>query len=201
MKNIKYFISIIALLFFFTIIGGSAMANDAVINETDKKDEIINAEDIGIEIIEDDVEVDTEEEIIEDDEYESDEEIDEDIDDEDVELESPEPPEDMCEGYEEGVYFEPNHFGDCEIHEYCYICPTCTFEEDVYTDVDEDGNTIWMANKACVVCGHGTCEDVTEEYAYDFDVNEDDIEDEDVEYDINEEFDYEDEVVEYIVEE
>lgn len=80
-------------------------------------------------------------------------------------------PKDMCEGYEDGIYFKPNHFGDCELHEYCYICPNgCTIKEDLY--IDENGN--WISDKTCIVCGHGTCELVTENYVNSFnDIEED----------------------------
>lgn len=174
-NNIKYFLSLIALLVLVICVGEMVMAeNSEVIVEP----LTVNAEDIGIEtikndaVIEDEI-VDDSEDIAEEeisDEYIKDEYIeseDEIVTDDSVlenepETESPEVPEGMCEGYEEGVYFEPNHFGDCELHEYCYICEEHEFESEYFWDEDINPRYGWVYSETCVICGHGTCKPVKE---------------------------------------
>lgn len=185
-NNIKYFLSLIALLALVVCVGEMVMAeNSEVIVEP----LTVNAEDIGIETIKNDAVIEEviEDEIVDDSEDIAEEEVvEEEIDDEYIEddfiesedeivtddsalenepeTESPEVPEGMCEGYEEGIYFEPNHFGDCELHEYCYICPECTIEEELFIDEDINPNNGWVLSKTCIVCGHGGCEPVTDKF-------------------------------------
>lgn len=178
MKKIKrVFLTIVIVL---SIVGtmtiGFGLLSQAEEMEIKSEPVTINAENIGIKEIEYKEEV-TEEDIYDETEPESeimdedvmvDEEIEEDVDcEEETETENPECPEcpeGMCEGYEEGVYFEPNHFGDCELHEYCYICPECTIEEELFIDEDINPNNGWVLSKTCIVCGHGGCEPVTDKF-------------------------------------
>ena len=139
---------------------------DEVLCATSTKEE---AQDLILSFIEEDIYDETEPESeIMDEDVMVDEEIEEDADsEEETETENPECPEcpeGMCEGYEEGVYFEPNHFGDCELHEYCYICPECTIEEELFIDEDINPNNGWVLSKTCIVCGHGGCEPVTDKF-------------------------------------
>lgn len=156
---------ILVLVFGMTTIVSSARAEE---QESTKEAVVIDAEDIGIKTIEADQEEIPEAEVEEEAEYEepevsheSQEEEPEPEETEPVqeEVESPEPPEGMVEGYEAGVYFEPNCF-DCEICEACYKCETCTFENTI--SYEEDIDTYFL-EKTCIVCGHGTSEALTEE--------------------------------------
>lgn len=140
---------------------------------------VIKAEDIGIKEIENEPkEVDSTDEIISEGEdyhediihkkeYVKQEEVEEEVvpepDEEDVVI--PDCPEGMSEGYIAGTFFEPNHFGDCELHEYCYICPECTIEEEVGYDEEINPNGGYYLSRCCTMCGHGTCEPITESEA------------------------------------
>ena len=192
MKNykdtIKYILSLVALLTLFICIGNMVMAEEKVVAEVDEI-EIIKAEDIGIKEIEK-----VQEEIIipettVDKTTTKDETMDisvqkkpetktenkqirevikEDPVAEEPEVESPEIPEGMVEGYEEGVYFEPNCF-DCEIEEACYKCEECTFVEELFCDeeINPEGEN-WVLSKTCTVCGHGGCEPMTDDAANEY---------------------------------
>lgn len=129
--------------------------------------EIIDAEDIGVATIESNIE--DEEEVFFEEEEEEDvytpsleeEEENEVIEVEDEEEVSVDAPEGLCEGYHEGVYFEPNCF-DCEIHEYCYKCEVHEIQSEYFydEDINPDG---YVYSEFCTVCGHGDCTPVTEE--------------------------------------
>lgn len=121
----------------------------------------IDAEDIGIETIETEVEED-EDVITEDEDLAMDEDY---IQEEEPEVTEPveeedtsEPPEGMAEGYVAGEYFPVNCY-DCELHTECFKCEECTFEEEESYDEDRD---IYMLDKWCIVCGHGTSEPLEE---------------------------------------
>lgn len=185
MKNIKntikYVLSLTALLVLFVCLGNMVMAEEKVITEVEEI-EIIDAENIGIKEIEKiqeevktpetpvnkvatkdkvvDVPVQTESEKVKQDEIKYEEEV-----------ESPEPPEGMVEGYEEGVYFEPNCF-DCEIEEACYKCEECTFVEELFCDeeINPEGEN-WVLSKTCTICGHGSCEPVDDNFVSEFSGN------------------------------
>lgn len=176
--NIKYIISLITLLALVICLGNIAMADEVI---TDEKIEIIEAEDIGIKTIEkvqeDEIievpvdETDVEDEVLdvpvqnkpeeteEEQEYESPEAV-----PVTEEIEETEAPVGMVEGYEEGVYFEPNTF-DCEAHEECYKCKECTIEESLFIDeeINPDGEH-WVLCKICIVCGDTTNEPVDDNF-------------------------------------
>ena len=130
---------------------------------------VIDAEDIGITPIQNLEEEEIEEDVFDESEEvfeESDEAWEEEIEEEETEdfeeeTVSPEPQEGMVEGYEEGVYFEPNTF-DCEVCGECYTCPddSHVYEHNVYID---DDNT-YIYEEWCTICGHGTETPITEEY-------------------------------------
>lgn len=132
--------------------------------------EIIEAEEIGIRTIDNEVEemviyeeADAEDQIV-DATLEVEEEIpvepvkedvkSEEVEEEKEEYDSPEASPLMFEGYKEGVYFEANCFGDCEIHEYCYICPEHDIKAEVFIDEEINPENGWVYTETCVVCGH-----------------------------------------------
>lgn len=129
--------------------------------------EVIDGEEIGIVIntkeTEEEVEIE-EEEIIETPSYtEEDEDVDSTIEEnEDLETKSPEVPEGLSEGYEEGVYFKPNCF-DCELHEYCYKCEQHEIETEYFWDEDINPRHGWVYSETCIICGHGECRPATED--------------------------------------
>ena len=175
MKNkIKYFLSLTAMLALFIFVGELVMAeqpNKVIVDEM----EIIDAEEIGIETIKNETkEVAIHEEIKAEDKnvYEtpvSKEEIpvksveeNKSKEVEEVEYDSPEAEPLMFEGYQEGIYFEPNCF-DCELHEYCYKCEEHEIEIEYFWDEEINPNEGWVRSETCIICGHGGCEPITEE--------------------------------------
>lgn len=159
-KNIKYALSLIALLVLFIGVGNISMAEKS--NEIIEP-VVIEAKDIGIkeineEAINDDSEVETKDtdapiQNVQDMETEKPKD--------ESEIESSPTPKGMYEGYEEGIYFEPNTKA-CEIHEECYICEKCEIESEYFYDEDINPNGGWVYDEYCVVCGHGTCTPVSE---------------------------------------
>ena len=173
----KYNIKPVLAMIFVLVLGMVAIVLSAKAEDQEVTDEIfvIDAEDIGIKTIkketvkDEDVVIETESEILDDSvrkkemEYEKrsyeiekeeqEQEAIETVEEEDL----TEPPEGMVEGYEEGVYFEPNWF-ECEVCEYCYKCDECTIETTY--SYDEEGN--YIREETCIVCGHGTSEPVEE---------------------------------------
>lgn len=184
-NNIKYIISLIVLTAAFICLGNMVMAENhkVVANETVEEKEVIKAENIGVKTIEKEiVEEPVVAEAIAEDKTVDENPVNEDpvykeetepvkeedlVDDEPV-YESPEVPEGKVEGYIEGEYFDPNTT-ECEISEECYKCEECDFREELF--IDEDMNPEgehWVLGKTCVVCGHGTNEPVTEEFACEY---------------------------------
>lgn len=175
-KLIKRILSVALVAAFLLPIFTIAEDTDA---ECEEETVVINAEDIGIKEIKNELEEadSTEEVVVEDESYneniihtegdfeqkETDKDSISESDEEDVVI--PECPEGMSEGYVEGIFFEPNHFGDCNLHEYCYICPECTIVEEVGYDEEINPNGGWYLDKCCIVCGHGTCTPITEKEA------------------------------------
>ena len=167
-NNIKYFVSLIALLAVFICVGELVMAEnyEVIKNEMSEEMEVIKAEDIGVKAVEKEMETETviaeavAEDKVVDEAPVYKEEVSEPIEDvEEPEYKSPEVPE----GLVEGVYFEPN--SECEISEECYKCEECDFREELF--IDEDINPEgehWVLGKTCVVCGHGINEPVSEEF-------------------------------------
>lgn len=183
-KEIKYIVSLVTLLALFICVGNMVMAEEkeTIVDEKTEKIEIVKAEDIGIKEVEKVQEespalplpvneVRTEDEVMDvpvqnkpesepvdtEPEYESPEA-------DPVEVDEFEVPEGMYEGYEEGVYFEPN-CTSCDIHEACFVCEEHNYVEDFYCDEEinpNEGN--WVLDRTCVICGHGNCEPVTEEF-------------------------------------
>lgn len=136
---------------------------------------VIDAEEIGIAPMQDFEEEEIQEDVFEEPEEEfedSEEEWEEDIQEEeaeDVEEDyeeeteedvSPEPPEGMVEGYEEGVYFEPNTY-DCDTCDECYTCPEDSHVYAHCISVDEDNS--YILEEWCTICGHGTGKTITGE--------------------------------------
>lgn len=183
-NNIKYFLSLVTLLVVFICVGNMVMAeeNEVIVNEEMEEIEIIEAEDIGMGTIPQEVEVITEDpvdEVVAEDEvvdvpvqvskkqevtYESPEaDLVEEKAEEADEVDESEIPEGMVTGYKEDVFFEPNCF-DCETCDSCYKCEVCEFVEELYCDeeINPEGEN-WVLGKMCVVCGHGSNEPMTEE--------------------------------------
>lgn len=132
---------------------------------TEEKLDVIKAEDIGIVIKEKKIyTVEEEKEVISEEEREN--YINTEEDKEDIYFEEEEEeiicPEGMYEGYEEGVYFEPNYF-DCELHEYCYMCENHEIESEYFWDEDINPRNGWVYSETCIICGHGTCKPVTKD--------------------------------------
>ena len=175
MSNLKYFLSLAAMLAAFIFVGELVMAeqpHEVIVDEI----EIIEAEEIGIKTIDEEFEtLDVYEEVIsEDKDMDESSVFEEEVlpvepankeseDVEEVEYDSPEAEPLMYEGNKEGVYFEANCF-DCECHEYCYKCEECTLEEDIFWDEEINPENGWVFSKDCIVCGHGGCEPVDEEF-------------------------------------
>ena len=185
MKNsIKYLVSFITLLAVVICIGNMVMAedNEIITNKMlEEEIEIIKAEEIGIKEIEKQTikESATAETVVENKTIDENLSYKEEVPvvaeensnevpayDEKNEIAEETEANEKYEGYEEGVYFEPNCFGDCPLHDSCYICSECTFVEELFCDeeINPEGEN-WVLSKTCIVCGHGGCEPVTDEFA------------------------------------
>lgn len=179
----KFLVSIVLFLFLFSAIIPTFAKGESI---SEEEMDVIMAEDIGIVTIEEDKEkyvyIENEnpcmDDVSENKEISTKKEVhntnkkevavkeqeclEDEIEDEEIIADCP---EGMSEGYIAGTFFEPNHFGDCELHEYCYICPECTIVEEIGRDEDINPNGGWYLDRCCIVCGHGTCEAITREEA------------------------------------
>ena len=165
MNNIKRILIVILALAAMAgaclVVTTYSEAKESQIIETldEKELEVINGEEIGIVINtqeKEEVEIIEAPSHIEEDKNLSTAEND------NFETESPEVPEGLSEGYEEGVYFEPNCF-DCELHEYCYKCEQHEIETEYFYDEEINPNSGWVYSETCVICGHGECRPATED--------------------------------------
>ena len=170
-NNIKYLVSLIVLLTVFICIGNMVMAedNEVIKNEITEEIEVIKAEDIGIKEVENLIieESTTTETAVED------KTIDENLPykeealivaeenpneipayDEKNEIAEETEANEKYEGYEEGVYFEPNCFGDCPLHDACYMCEEHDIKAEVFIDEEINPENGWVYLETCIVCGH-----------------------------------------------
>lgn len=149
-ENIKYLLSLIALLLLFVSIGNIVMAD-----ETQYDMEVIDAKSIGIEGIENKNEI-IEEEFINDDSKVENKNMDVHVQDSKTETpeksESNTVPEGYDEGYVEGTYFKPNE-NDCEVCEECYNCED---EGHIYIHCVYHDEDSYVLEEWCEICGHGT---------------------------------------------
>lgn len=167
---------LIIILVFAAMIGTCLTTTTSIYAHEEKIEEemeVINAEDIGLKTIEmedkeDEVIIIEKEEKVEDevqknkDEFILENEEEKDDDNNEVEVESPEVPEGLYEGYEEGIYFEPNCF-NCELHEFCYQCDKHEIEVEYFYDEEINPNGGWVKTETCIICGHGIYNPVSEE--------------------------------------
>lgn len=123
--------------------------------------ETISAEDIGVEVVKNEnVVIEVEDKV--DDVSTEKEEKETEVKDEIVleeETESPMPPEGMVEGYEDGIYFEPNCF-DCELCEECYKCED---NGHIYAHCVSLDGRCYIYEEWCTICGHGTSKVISNE--------------------------------------
>ena len=168
------------------VLGTVSFAQNEQTEKENKNIETINAEDVGIrtiskEVVEDEIVIHEDEnsdldeapiyeEEVEDetpnyieptetDEEDTLQEEVEPVEDEDLDI----PPEGMCEGYEAGVYLPVN--SSCELHSECYRCEQCTYERTLSYDEELE---MYIGEETCIVCGHGTCVEITEEEVDDY---------------------------------
>lgn len=174
--NRKIITFVLACILAFTSITYNVMARENSTDSIVEEEIVIDAEDVGIETIEEyevlpenDTEKVYHEENVEV-EYEEtesynipeEEPVEETEENYDTEIVSEEPSEEMEIEYEEDAFVEPNCF-DCETCEECYKCDECTYTEEVGFDEDINPNGGYYLDKYCTVCGHGTSVPISEE--------------------------------------